>query len=120
MSTDNSNRVGSGGCLTALNTPSINGGGTINYSGSYQRYGQYALQFIDYNGNADGDSGDEDGIDGIIGDEDDKEIGDAPNVLSGSIPELYLINTDAKTRTYFRWSLRDDPNNPTGATCVYT
>ena len=120
MSTDNSNRVGSGGCLTALNTPSINGGGTINYSGSYQRYGQYALQFIDYNGNADGDSGDEDGIDGIIGDEDDKEIGDAPNVLSGSIPELYLIKTDAKTRTYFRWNLRDDPNNPTGAACLYT
>jgi hypothetical protein len=78
------------------------------------------LQFFDYNGNADSDGGDEDTNGNIIGDEDDKEIGDAPIVLSGSIPELYLINPDMKSRTYFRLVLRNDPNDPTGAQCILT
>ena len=44
--------MGTGGYLSdlTLNTPSN------NYSGSYQRYGQYLLQFTDYNGNADADA----------------------------------------------------------------
>ena len=40
----------------------------------YQRYGQYALQFIDYNSNADGDNGDEDGNLSVLDDEDDKDL----------------------------------------------
>lgn len=47
-------RMGTGGCLTGFNSPA-NGGSAINFSGAYQRYGQYALQFTDYNGNADAD-----------------------------------------------------------------
>lgn len=54
-------RVGTGGCLLGLNTAG-------NMSGTYQRYGQYAEQFMDYNGNGDDDGlnyGDENGIEGI-------------------------------------------------------
>ena len=47
--------MGTGGCLTGFNSDSLGGGANTNYSGSYQRYGQYALQFSDYNGNADAD-----------------------------------------------------------------
>lgn len=45
--------------------------------GAFQRYGQYALQFWDYNANRDDDNnnlGDEDGDDNIIGDEDDRNL----------------------------------------------
>jgi prepilin-type N-terminal cleavage/methylation domain-containing protein len=105
-------RMGTGGCLSTFNTPSQ------NYSGSYQRYGEYLLQYTDYNGNADGDAGDEDGNGSIIDDEDDKEIGNGPTVLSGSTPELYLINPIDKTRAYFRYIVRQDPGTATG--CVIT
>lgn len=72
---------------------------------------------MDYNGNADLDDsygpslpGDEDGDGNITNDEDDKDIGDGPIVLSGAIPELYLINTEDNTRTYFRWNIVQDIN----------
>ena len=56
----------------------------IVQSGKFQRYGEYALQYMDWNGNADNDAGDESvpGDGNIIGDEDDKDIGDGPEVLS--------------------------------------
>ncbi len=37
---------------------------------------------MDWNGNADNDLGDENADGNIIGDEDDKDIGDGPEVLS--------------------------------------
>ena len=67
----------------------------MNYSWAYQRYGEYKLQYADYNGNADtaaqdnGIAGDEDGNGNIIWDEDDKDIGDGPIVFSWATPELY-------------------------------
>lgn len=88
-----------------------------------QRYGEYALQFTDYNGNADNDSGvpgDEDGDGYILNDEDDKDIGDGPNVISGALTELYLIDKEASTRTFLRWIVRTDPNAPGGTTCIFT
>jgi hypothetical protein len=75
---------------------------------------------MDYNSNNNSDQGDEDGNGNIVNDEDDKDIGDAPVTLSGSIPELYLINTDAKTRTYFRWIIRTDINAPVGTNCTFS
>lgn len=59
----------------------------VAQTGALQRYGQYGLQFIDYNGNADNETplGDENG-DGLPrGDEDDTEKGEAPTVITGSI-----------------------------------
>lgn len=54
----------------------------------------------------------------IVGDEDDKDIGDGPIAFSGSMPELYLINTNDKTRMYFRWNIVQDTG--TGGTCTIT
>jgi hypothetical protein len=113
--------MGTGGCLSAYNNPTTaSGGAVVNYSGSYQRYGQYLLQYTDYNGNTDADGGDEDGNGSIIDDEDDKEIGNGPTVLSGSTPELYLINPIDKTRAYFRYVVRQDPGTATGCTISAT
>ncbi len=115
------NRMWTGGCLSNTATGGNDHG--INFSWSYQRYGQYALQYTDYNGNADADGatpGDEDGDLSIINDEDDKDIGDGPNVLSWALTELYLYDESAQTRTFFRWILRDDPNIPGWASCVMT
>lgn len=73
---------------------------------------------MDWNGNADGDGGDESmPTDGnIMGDEDDKDIGDGPEVLSGATPELYLYDPISKERTFFRWNYKQDPGN-TSASC---
>jgi hypothetical protein len=51
-------------------------GSPINFSGAYQRYGEYLTQFTDYNGNIDADLGDENGdaSGSIIGDDDDRAI----------------------------------------------
>lgn len=116
-------RVGTGGCLLTRNSLSTGNSPDRSFSGRSQRYGQYALQFTDYNGNADNDSGvpgDEDGDGYILGDEDDKDIGDGPNVISGSLTELYLIDKEASTRTFFRWIVRTDPNAPNGTVCIMT
>lgn len=101
-----------GGCLNDYNTDN-NG----SHAGKYQRYGQYRLQFTDYNGNRNGDNGNEDGIDGIVWDEDDVEIGDGPEVISNPMVELYLINMLKKERTYFRIQYSLDPDRISGATC---
>jgi prepilin-type N-terminal cleavage/methylation domain-containing protein len=113
-SADVTPKVWTWGCIPA----SINTAGT-SQTGVYQRYGQYMLQYTDYNGNADSDSlipGDENGDGNIRGDEDDKDIGDGPLVLSWSAPELYLYNPVTKERTFFRWVFTDDPGLPAG-TC---
>ncbi len=73
---------------------------------------------MDYNGNADIDLGDEDGDGKIVGDEDDRDIGDGPTVISGSLTELYMINEYAKTRTYIRYIVRNDPDHPEGKPCT--
>ncbi len=109
-------KIGTGGCLTGNNSNIVGGTPNINYSWAYQRYGQYKLQYTDYNGNNDSDLGDEDSDASwsIRWDEDDKDIGDGPIVLSGSSPELYLYNPLTKERTFFRWTYRqDDPTSPT-------
>ncbi|MBP9779314.1 type II secretion system protein [Candidatus Gracilibacteria bacterium] len=109
-------RMGTGGCLSYNNDRRIDG--TASYTGVYQRYGQYALQYYDYNGNADADLGDEDGDITITNDEDDKDIGDGPIVISGALRELYLIDKESNTRTFFRWIVRSDPNAPAGTICI--
>lgn len=116
-SADSSNKIGTGGCITNnLNDP----GG--DQDGDYQRYGQYKLQFTDYNGNADSDGPgspwDEDGDGNIRGDEDDKDVWDGPLVITWSSPELYLINTMTKERLFFRLTYKQDPNHP--STCNFT
>lgn len=85
-----------------------------------QRYGQYALQFIDFNINSDGDRGfsgddlpgDENWDGNIIWDDDDEYLGEGPEVFqSGTwVTELYLISWDKKTRTYFRYKVIADPD----------
>ena len=76
--------MGTGGCLSAYNNGAngTNSGTPLDFSGAMQRYGQYALQFMDYNSNADNDGGNEDLAGGILDDEDDKDIGNAPTVLT--------------------------------------
>lgn len=113
------NKIGTEGCAVST----LNDIGT-DQAGKYQRYGQYKLQFTDYNGNADTDApsvpGDEDDdpSGNIRGDEDDKDVGDGPLVITGSSPELYLINTQTKERIYFRLTYKQDPTHPT--TCSFT
>lgn len=84
----------------------------INYQ--WQRYWQYALQFWDYNGNANNDKGDEDGNGNIIGDEDDVNMWDGPNAVPNYNPkaqELYLIDKQKNIRTFFRWNIESDDNS---------
>ncbi len=99
--------MSTGWCLTV----GLNDSGQ-NQSWTYQRFGQYALQFIDHNYNRDNDMGDEDGTGGIQHDEDDRNLWDGPLVYTGWVAELYLINPDTKVRTAFRWVVRQDPDAP--------
>lgn len=113
-------KVGTGWCLTGNNADQF-GNNTWNYSGRLQRYGQYALQYTDYNGNGDVETPfwDEDGNGNIRNDEDDLDIGNGPLIISGSTPELYLYNPLTKERTLFRWTLKDDPGLPANS-CTYS
>lgn len=108
--------MGTGWCLEGPNDL----GNSVSFSGIYQRYGQYKYHFIDYNSNADGDYGDEDGVDWLIGDEDDVDIGDGPTIFSGWVQELYLYNSYSKTRTFFRWHITRDPDAPSSTSCNIT
>lgn len=111
--------MGTGGCAENF---SLNNKNT-NFVGSMQRYGEYALQFWDYNANANADNGDENNDGKIVGDEDDRNLWDGPEVFSGAIHELYLLNkTDPKnpTRTFFRWKIIDDPNKNSSDSCEIT
>lgn len=108
----------SSGCLTDNNNGGYwyLSGSTGSFDTIPQRYWQYLAQYTDYNGNGDGDYGDEnnDASGSIIGDDDDKELGNAPEVLTGSIRELYLINKTEKTRIFYRWNILQDPNAQIG------
>ena len=108
--------MGTGWCLLDSNNggnaqlPGIPSNFSSTSGSGYQRYGEYLTQFTDYNGNTDADLWDENGDGNIVWDDDDKSIGDVPGVATGSMQELYLINKNAKTRTYFRWNIQQDPN----------
>ncbi|MDD2916886.1 MAG: prepilin-type N-terminal cleavage/methylation domain-containing protein, partial [Candidatus Gracilibacteria bacterium] len=120
--------MGTGGCLTSFNTYGVlSNGSSPSLSGLTQRYGEYRQQFIDYNTNANYDSGgllgDEDGNGNIRGDDDDEDLGMGPTAFTGGVgmTELYLLKKGPQSeRTYFRWILKDDPNKPTGATCNFS
>lgn len=89
-----------------------------------QRFGQYELNFWDMNGNQDDDGGDEDGKDGIIGDEDDFNLWNGPEVFTKNgttytePAELYLIDKQKKIRTFLRWKIMQDPNSKVGENCT--
>lgn len=85
-----------------------------------QIYGQYSFQFIDYNSNYDTDLWDEDWDLSIIWDDDDEYLGMWPEVFtSGSwVTELYLISADKTKRTLFRWTINNDINAPSTASCT--
>ncbi len=85
-----------------------------------QRYGQYSLQFIDYNSNFDDDWWDENSDWSIIWDDDDEYLWKWPNAFESwkDIKELYLISWDWKKRTLFRWNVYRDPNAPSGIECT--
>ncbi len=82
-----------------------------DYSLEPQRYGQYSFQFIDYNSNYDDDLWDEDGDGNIIWDDDDEYVWEWPAWFVSwiNVKELYLISWDKTRRTYFRWTVKEDP-----------
>lgn len=95
-----------------------------------QRYGEYSLQFIDYNSNQDDDSTnctwilwDEDCDWNFIWDDDDEYLWVWPSVFTWweNINEIYLINWEWKQRTFFRWNVTNDPNHPNSSwNCDFT
>jgi hypothetical protein len=110
------------GCVILYNRDSWNAITHSDYSWEPQRYGQYQFQFIDFNHNADNDNGlpgDENGDGSIFGDDDDELLWNGPEVFTtgSEITELYLINKQWDTRTFFRWKVGNDPQAPTGASC---
>lgn len=89
-----------------------------------QRFGQYEFNFWDMNGNQNNDDGDEDKNNEIIGDEDDFNLWNGPEVFAKNSNgeyvepiELYLIDKQKKKRTFLRWRLITDPRSKTGETC---
>lgn len=117
-SKDGTTKMETGGCAHSANLTS-NGQQQIGKNWR-QRYGQYELQFWDYNYNHDDDLGDENGDGSIIGDEDDRNLLNGPTAFSGNTgetPELYLIDKNQNTRTFFRWNIIPDPNAPRGSLC---
>lgn len=131
------------GCLTTNNTvinPLNASWQDIDYTSprSLQRYGQYELQFIDYNSDADFDSAtdptlsrwDEDNSSLLappntfhfIWDDDDLYLWQWPEAFPAwiNVWELYLINGNWDERIYFRFNAILDPNAPAGETCTGT
>lgn len=84
-----------------------------------QRYGQFALQYIDFNTNQNADNGDENWNWSITWDDDDLEIWKGPSafVSWNNVHELYLINKNEKQRIVFRWNIVKDENAPASASC---
>jgi len=119
------NKMWSGWCLT-YNLNNV----WKNQNWEKQRYGQYSFQFIDYNSNYDDDKDnnwntllwDENSDSSIIWDDDDEYLGNWPSVFeSGTwVTELYLISADKKRRTFFRWTVKNDPNKPSSKTCDFS
>ena len=109
-------KMWTGWCLN--NSPTQENNMGIDYTWAEQRYGQYALQFIDRNSDFDGDGWDEDWAAGILGDDDDMFIGVWPEAFVGSsdlnkVWELYFINAQGNQRTYFRWNVGLDSGSNT-------
>lgn len=108
--------MGTGGCLASFNSIGA------SQEGKPQRYGQYALQFVDYNSNADGDGGDENGDGALSNDEDDEDLGMGPAAFEAgtALKELYLIKKRSATpeRLILRWNVAPDPNRGSGSTCT--
>lgn len=104
------------GCITSYNTT----WGDI--TGDELLYGQYAQQFIDYNSDADSDGGDENADGQILGDDDDKYLGRWPEafIAGNPVQEIYLINSEKDTRTFFRWYVAPDPDAPVSSTCDFS
>ncbi len=88
---------------------------------TFQRYGQYSFQFIDYNSNEDTDWWDQNEDGNIRWDDDDEHLWSGPSVFTGGVDvkEIYLISWDGKKRTLLRWNVKEDPwqNKPTWASC---
>nr|MDD3720049.1 hypothetical protein [Candidatus Gracilibacteria bacterium] len=93
-----------------------------SYSGKYEIFGQYYLQFIDYNSDYNNDGGDSDGNGFIYGDDDDENLGIGPEVFSsgGEVKELYLISGNKQKRTFFRRNVKVDPKKPLSETCDFS
>ena len=53
-----------------------------------------------------------------MGDDDDFALGSSKVFGTGAMRELYLINKNQKTRLFFRWNIKQDPN--ASVTCVVT
>ena len=115
ISIDASNIMTWTGCVTIYNS------GSTDYTWEQQRYWEYNLQFIDYNSNYDSDLWDENGDWNIKWDDDDEFIWDWPIVFSSwtYMPELYLLSWNKQVRTYFRWSVNQDPNATTWNNCTF-
>ncbi|MDD2566174.1 MAG: prepilin-type N-terminal cleavage/methylation domain-containing protein [Candidatus Gracilibacteria bacterium] len=116
-------------CLSGDGTPMGVLGCAINSFNNYgsstagkpQRFGEYALQFIDYNSNASSDLGDENGDGNITGDDDDENIGQGQEAFTGNkVEELYLIRKGKENeRMLLRLNIIKDPNALTGSTCTF-
>lgn len=76
-----------------------------------QPYGQYALQFIDYNSNRDNDYWDEDWNWDILWDDDDLNIWTWPEVFPiwEPLDYLYLIDHKTNTRIFFEYIRENSP-----------
>lgn len=130
--------MGTWWCLEDNNINFMLSATNVDRSGQLQRYYQYEKQFIDRNSDNDGDNWDEDGVNGIIWDDDDLFLGIWPaafNKLTTNhdVWELYLISNNGKERTYFRWRVEEltwwfvptwavcdlitDPSNPIWEAC---
>ncbi len=71
-------------------------------TGTYQAFGQYALQFLDVKENVDYDFS-------AIGDSDDTDLGVGPDAILDAtwVQELYLISQDQQNRVFIRRALID-------------
>jgi prepilin-type N-terminal cleavage/methylation domain-containing protein len=120
--TTTSDRIIGNGCYAtgALNSGNSVQTGIAGAPGKQQRYGQYALQFTDYNkfGAATCETtlpGDQDCNGNIVGDDDDEDLGSGPTAMSGGVAvELYLIRKSQTTpeRRIFRLLTERDPYAP--------
>lgn len=117
----NGSSMGTGGCLEN-NLYKSDATPLASQKNEKQRYGEYELQFIDYNSDQDGNTGDEDNSWeselSFLGDADDLYLGIGPRAFSWSkVGELYLINDQGNERTFFRWNVKYDSFAPPGSTC---
>lgn len=114
------------GCVNNFNIQYWGTGVNSNYANSKQSFNRYKYQFIDFNGDADGDAWNENGlsvgVEDYIGDDDDLFLWIGPTAFPNGIDvgELYLIDNTGTQRTFFRWNVIRDPDAPTSATCTGT